>query len=297
LVIALVAAQAGATVTNDQCVDANSDGQALRLDGKFAEARQKFETCGDPSCPSIVHEDCTKRLKDLDAAQPTIVFDVKDAAGGNVAAVAVSIDDRPLTSRLDGTAVRVDPGDHRFTFTADDAPPVTRRLTIKEGEKDRHERIVLGPTGSTGVPLAPPQGSAESASASGPGMGTQKILGLTAGGVGVAGIVLGSVFGALTLSAASRQKSDCGSTCTSVASHESALSDHSSAVTEGAASTVGFIAGGALLVTGVVLFFTAGSPSSEKGSPAVASASPRGGWVVLPIAGPRGGGLSLRWEL
>ncbi|HEY3818280.1 MAG TPA: hypothetical protein VGL81_13970 [Polyangiaceae bacterium] len=115
-------------------------------------------------------------------------------------------------------------------------------------------------------------------------MGTQKILGLAAGGVGVAGLVVGGVFGMLTLSKKSQQQSDCGSAC-SPASHTQAVNDHSVGMTDATISTVGFIAAGALLVGGAVLFLTA-HPSSQ----------PITGWLVAPSAGPGGGGVWLRRE-
>jgi hypothetical protein len=116
-------------------------------------------------------------------------------------------------------------------------------------------------------------------------MGTQKILGLTAGGAGVAGIAVGSVFGLLAMSAWNQQKIDCaGSTPATCSDHASALNDHSTMNTDGAISTAGFIAGGALLVTGAVLFFTAHSD---------APTAPQTGWTVAPLVTRQAGGVAV----
>jgi hypothetical protein len=290
LIVTLVALPAGATVTKDQCVDANGDGQALRLEGKLAAARQKLETCGDPSCPAIVREDCVRRLRELDAVQPTIAFDVVDAAGSPVASVRVTLDGRPLEDRLVHSALRVDPGEHTFVFAADGALPVTRRLVIKEGEKDRHERVALAPVLGSPPPSTVPV-ALEPIAAPRPGLGTHKLLGLTAGGAGIVGIALGSLFGVLTVSAANRQRSDCASV-EACMSRASALSDHSSAQTDGAVSTVAFVAGGALLLGGAALFFMV--PARPAG---VTPERPVGAWRLEPVVGLFGAGLSLHGEL
>src|SRR5580658_2892107 len=87
LTIALIvffAFPARATMTKDQCVDANTEGQNLRLDGRFVLARERFGACSIPSCPVMIREDCTRRLRELDGAQPTIVFDVVGAVPSSV---------------------------------------------------------------------------------------------------------------------------------------------------------------------------------------------------------------------
>jgi hypothetical protein len=110
-------------------------------------------------------------------------------------------------------------------------------------------------------------------------MGTPRVLGLVAGGVGVAGIAVGSVFGLMSISQKNQQQSACGSTpsCTGT-DHAQAVSDHASAVTDGLVSTVGIVAGGALLVGGAVLFFAVPGPGDVQ---------------VTPSVGAGGGGLSL----
>jgi hypothetical protein len=301
----LGSAPARADITKDQCIDANGKGQQLRREGKLMAARQQLRLCTDSACPAMVRDDCTKRLDDLEKAQPTIAFEVKDASGADVTAVKVTVDGKPLAERLDGAALPVDIGEHVFRFEVAGQHPITRTLVLIEGEKGRRERIAIGgATASLPAPVLPtapsaapvpgahrPAGSAPVFSAiethsTGAGMGTQKVLGLAAAGLGVAGIAVGSVFGVMTLSQKSQQQSDCGSSasCTS-SGHAQAVNDHSTGMTDSTISTIGFIAGGALLVGGALLFFTAGHPSD---SPSAA------GMLVLPGVGPGGGGMLLR---
>jgi len=291
--LAFVSAPAIADMTKDQCIDANTQAQSLRRQGRLETARVQLQRCGDPACPVLLRDDCTRMTDELERAQPTILFDAKDGAGHDLVAVKVTVDGQPLADKLGGTALRVDPGVHAFTFTAEGQPSVTQTFVLKEGEKERRERIVIGPPpGATApVPAPVPAGAPLPGTAlpstppdsSGGGMGGRKILGLSVAGAGVAGIAVGSVFGLLTASAANQQKTDCASP-TSCAHVGQATSDHSTAQTDGAISTVAFIAGGALLVGGAVLFFTGGR-SSEPATSAL---------VVAPGAGPGGGGVLLR---
>jgi hypothetical protein len=291
VILALASAPAWADMTKDQCLDANGKGQELRREHKLSAAREQLRACANAACPAMLRDDCTKRLDELEKAQPAIVFDAKDASGHDLSAVTVTVDGRPLAERLDGTALQVDPGEHVFVFTAADQPPVTQTFVLKEGDTQRRERVVLGPAPVAAPtppaplegapPPTPPPGGEESAR----GMGTQKIVGLVAGGAGVVGIAVGSVFGAMMLSEASKQKTDCPSA--GCANYSQAASDHSTGATDRTISTIGFIAGGALLVGGGVLFFTA-RHSSEP--PAAART------LLVPSVGPGGGGMFLRGE-
>jgi hypothetical protein len=106
---------------------------------------------------------------------------------------------------------------------------------------------------STPAPGATPADDAD------PGR-SRRTLGLVVGGVGAAGLVAGSVFGALTFSQWSQVKQACGadlSGCPAGATPSGPAGARSNAVTFGTISDIGFIAGGVLLATGAVLYLTA----------------------------------------
>jgi hypothetical protein len=279
-----------ADVSKADCVKANASAQQLRIDGKLASARDKLTLCADMTCPAMVRDDCTQRLDELERVQPTLVFQVKDPSGSDVSAVRVTVDGQLVTERLVGKALRVDPGEHVFTFAVDGLPPVSRTFVVNEAEKDRRERIQLGgaPAAAGASPaLVPTPGTSGAPSDAGTGgIGTRRLLAFSAGGLGVAGVAVGTVFGILSTSAASRQSNDCAS-ATSCMNHARALSDHSTAATDGTISTALLIAGGALLAGGVTLFFTGRS----------ASEPPPTGLVVTPSAGPGTATVSLSWRL
>jgi hypothetical protein len=310
LAAALVTVPAHAMMSKDQCVDANTEGQNLRLDKRFAAARERLTACSDPACPTLIREDCSKRLRDLEHAQPTIVFDVD---GAEPVSVRVTVDGQPLTDRLEGSALRVDPGEHTFVFSAEGRDPSTLQLSIQEGQKDRHEPVTLkvaalpSPPPVVAVPfVAPPPMSSshlatteipsprvDSAPPSTLGWGSRRMVGLATGGVGVVGLAVGSVFGALTLLAVSRQNSDCpsGLSCPMRMGADSA---HSTAFTEGTVADVALIAGGTLLALGAALFFSTSPPPKTAVS---ASTQPTKRWGFRPSVRGTGGGLVWSGEL
>ncbi len=146
-VLALVGAAAPAAradATKSECIEANAKGQDARRDHRFATARTLLTQCSQPSCPAMVRDDCTKRLDELERSQPTIVFSVTDAAGRDLVNVKVSVDGTVLADKVDGTALNVDPGARMFTFEAPGHPPFDQTIVIREGEKERNERVILG---------------------------------------------------------------------------------------------------------------------------------------------------------
>ncbi len=116
---------------------------------KLGAARSRVRVCIAQSCPVPVREDCTGLLHEIDSLMPSLVFEAKDAKGGALRAVKVSVDGSPLAERLDGTALNVDPGEHTFRFEAEGAPHIEKKLVIRESEKDRHEIVVLETVAAT----------------------------------------------------------------------------------------------------------------------------------------------------
>jgi hypothetical protein len=272
----VLAAPDAHAITKDQCVDANTKAQSLRRDGQFAAAREQLSLCVDSRCPAIVRDDCTQRLDELDRAQPTIVFDAKTPTGDDIVMVHVAVDGIQLADVLDGRALRVDPGQHVFTFEVQGQVPTTYRFVLKEGEKDRRERITL--SDSVQAPAAGTTGAPAEASHAQP----QRIAGLVLGAVGLAGIGVGAVFGALTIHYWSNSQSEC-ETPTSCGDHVAAVSDHDRAETAGIISTIGFIGGGVLLATGVVTWLMSPTTTAESAPPASAR--------IVPAVGPGAAGV------
>jgi hypothetical protein len=264
--------------TKEACVAANESAQDLRQAGKLREAREKLLICVSDACPGPVREDCVQRLNDVNTAMPTIVFEVKDPNGNDVSAARVRMDGQPLVDRVTGGAVSIDPGEHHFAFAdANGSAHSEQTVVVREGDHDRHVRVVLAISGQPPVsaPAAglQPETPAETESGS-----TQRVIGLVAGGAGVAGLVVGGVFALVSKSTYDHALHDECSNNPNTCSPQGAQ-DGRTAHTQATVSTVGFIAGGALLAAGAVLYFT----------------SPRGTSVeVAPSVGTNGAGLAVR---
>jgi hypothetical protein len=276
--VVLVSARArAADPTTVDCLAANESATALRGKHELRAARAQLLVCAAATCPSDIRSECMRRVADLNAAIPTVVFDVKDAAGSDVSAVQVTMDGKPLVDRLEGTALSLDPGEHIFGFAASGQSVVEKRFIIREGEKDRRERIVLGgPAGVAPVNGAPPLAAVPGPSTQGippspatpgaetnHGLGTQKILGLVAMGVGVVGVGLGTVFGLQSMSKHDDAQKACPNTQCATQDGVALWSDARSA---GDLSTILFAVGGVGLAGGAVLWFTAKSESADAPS-------------------------------
>jgi hypothetical protein len=170
-----------------------------------------------------------------------------------------------------GTPIPIDPGDHAIEASA--PAKKTWSKTTKIGAAAEQAHVVVpslqdepGPSGASAsvastpatpvkAPAAPPPASSTPPPAESRSDGsTQRTLGLVIGGVGIAGVAVGSVFGILAMGSESSSKNLCPTdACTS----PTAVQDDANARTQATVSTVAMIAGGAVLVTGAVIFFTA----------------------------------------
>jgi hypothetical protein len=246
--VAVVAAAASPALAADKapsaetaaCIDAASKGQTLRDDHKLVEARNAFRRCARGSCPGAVQSDCATWLASVEGALPTVVVTVEDADGTAVPHAAVRVDGQPLPDGQLGEAMAMDPGPHTFHVEAPGAPAVERQVVVAEGKQNVAVSIVVGARPAH-------RGDAPAAGAEHAGSGW-KTAGWVIGGVGVAGLALGTTFGILAASDKGRANCDGGGFC-----EAGALDDSRSAAR---VADVGLIAGAALLAAGaaIVLF-------------------------------------------
>ncbi|MEZ4443870.1 MAG: hypothetical protein R3B72_32655 [Polyangiaceae bacterium] len=125
------------------CKRAYESAQELRMAGQLLEAQAQARVCMADACPAFVQSDCAQWHEELGAALPTVVFAFVDASGQDRVDVKVEMDGRALVARLDGSAVAIDPGPHRFRFVPSSGAPVDLSLTIAEGEKLRQIKVAL----------------------------------------------------------------------------------------------------------------------------------------------------------
>lgn len=237
--------------TTTECLAASEASIKAGNDHKLRAERQQLLVCAAASCPTEIRKECTRRVDEVNAAIPTLVFEAKGEAGDDLSEVKVTMDGEVLAERLDGSALSVDPGEHTFTFETTGQAPVEKKLVVREADKQRHEAVQFGTprTGGGDHPAATPSG----------GHSTQKVIAAVVAGVGVVGLGIGGTFGMLAISKKNDAEKICPADCVDQKGQQ-AWTDAKSA---GNISTIAFIAGGAALATGAVLWFTAGPSKTE----------------------------------
>jgi hypothetical protein len=198
--------------------------------------------------------------------------------GTSTPGIEVRRDGIPVSSAELGLAVPVDPGIHAISATAPGRKQWTANIDVPAG---RAEPLVVNvpeleaasetpPPPPTEQPPAPPPESSWS---------TMKYVGVGVAGVGVVGLVVGSVLGLGAKSALDDSKADghClpDNECDATGKSRRADAQHLAT-----GSTIAFIVGTAFVAGGAVLFFTA--PVSKKTGLAIAPAvSQREAGVVV----------------
>jgi hypothetical protein len=206
-----------------------------------------------------------------------------------VAGMEVRRNGELLGATLWGTSTPVDPGDYTieasapgkktWSSVASVAPSGAVTVTIPELEAG--DVPAGAPAAAVAAGSAPTPGSDGSLPSSTPdttprSSNKQRTIGLVVGGAGVVGLGLGAVFGLQSMS----KHSSYMSHCTNNVCDPAAVPLHDEAVKAGNLSTITFIAGGALVAVGGVLWLT--SPSS----------APTTGLRVSPLVGSSTGGLT-----
>jgi len=262
-----------AAPTKEECIAANDGAQDLRRAGKLHDSREKLVLCVSQSCPGPVRDDCNERLAEVDKAMPTIVVAATDHDGNDMSAVRVLEDARVLVNRLDGSAVAVDPGEHVLRFEAVGYVPVTRKIVLREAEKERHIAVTFAAASSS---AGPPRGSVPKETggdASGEDTTPSRWPAYVAFGVGGAGLVAGVAFVVAAVNQQSTLQRDCGG-LTEAQCHAYVPGEQSNLTADNVAMGISF--GVAALAAGLGTYLLLSAPSS--------SAQARPWWLAPRIA-------------
>jgi hypothetical protein len=241
--------------STSECLTASEDSLKDGNEHALRAERRHLLICSASSCPTEIRKECMRRVEEVNAALPALVFEAKKGDGTDLTDVKVTMDGEVLADHLDGTALEVDPGKHTFVFETPGEDSITKELVVNEGVKDRRESIVFGPV-PTGGAVTPGDG----AQATG-GMPAQRVVALVAGGVGVAGLAAGGVFGVMAM----QKKQEAEKVCPHDCPDQGGVDKWHTATTFGTVSTIAFAAGGALVAGAAVLWFTSPKRSAEVG--------------------------------
>jgi hypothetical protein len=190
------------------------------------------------------------RAAELERTTPTLLVRLR----ADSTEAAVKLDDAPVSPS--GAPIAVDPGEHVVTVELT-GRKWQERLTIAPGE---HRELELGAPAVDGTPAEPPAPTR-----------TVSPWTYVAGGVGVAGLIVGTTAGFLALS----EKSTIEDHCRDRRCDQEGLDAVSAGQRGAAVSTAGFVVAGVALVATVVLLVTAPSGRAPSKPTAQGAAPPR----------------------
>ena len=192
---------------------------------------------------------------ELQALRPQIPRLIIQVTGADASELTLSIDGQVAASGIIGKPRLVNPGPHRVEARL----AAAQQSAAVEMQVGQEQTVTLNfPPPAKKAPAAAPSAPGRPSSSAQPS--TQRGLGWVGVGAGTVGVALGSVMGGLALSkhAAIKDSGACSDT--------RCPADQQSQIERlnlfRSVSSVGFIAGGALAATGVVLLLTA--PSNEQ---------------------------------
>jgi hypothetical protein len=195
-----------------------------------------------------------------------------------------------------GVPLAVDPGEHVVTTQAPGGPVTEVTVTLGKAEK---QSVTLQVKDALGAPLNGPPDPGTALTKDAPQavdgqLSGRRVGAYVAGGVGIAGLILGGVAGGMALGKRAVIKQNCNIGGDAAACNDEGLSAASDATALGIVSTVGFGAGVVGLGVGVALWLT--EPARPK---RVAAAPGPVGWMSAGVlsASQEGAivGLRGRW--
>jgi hypothetical protein len=261
------------------CAAAYTAGQEHRNSSRFSAARETLSICAQPTCKDWMVAECVQWLEDVERRQPTVVLSAEGMQGELVDIVRVDLEDGTTLARdLDGRALALDPGKHTLTFVARDGTAVSVSKIIAEGQKatqvkaifEIKPRATAATTQGGAEPETQGQGVGRAASPKG---NPWRTGGFIAGGVGIAGLGVGAVFGLIALN-----KKSQGHCAAGVCDAGTANGIRTAAQI----SDVGWIAGSVLLAGGAaVVLFGPGKSAAKTGITVTPSVAANGGAMVI----------------
>jgi hypothetical protein len=271
-------------------------GRTYALLGRLIDAQEAFLSVAripvrpeETSRSAEARRESAKLAEETRGRIPSLIIKI---TGVPADTLAVTVDGAAVPTQALAAPRFVDPGNHVISARSTTGGAAETSLDLKEGESRTVElTITFKGTAPVAAQTAPagPDWNTPTAATPQPtgGMSTLRVLGLVSGGVGVAGLVVGGIFGAMAGSASSDQQSACPSV-SNCPNHAQAVSDHSTFQTDSAIEVAGFVAGGVLFAGGVAMFFSGGSNSTTE------AGAPRTGLTLSPGISPGGAGLTLR---
>ncbi|MBI5533467.1 MAG: hypothetical protein HY898_12175 [Deltaproteobacteria bacterium] len=215
--------------------------------------------------------------------------------------LGVKLDGVAISRAAWGSPLPVDPGDHRIEASGPGKQPWSTHVTVlPEGDKKTIEVPLLAPlaAGAVASSSAAPMGSAPQPidTASAPSRDGEpidasgrKLAGYVVGGVGVAGIAVGSFFGVRAFSKWSQRNDHCPDARCDAAAADYADQTKSAATV----ANIGFGLGLVGVGVGTWLVLTSNSSSPTAAAEKQATGPRKASATIQPVVGPAGAGISV----
>ncbi len=260
--------------------------------GRLVAARENFLkimreqlTATAPPAFKQAQADAKTDLETIEPRIGSLRISLVGADAASTGKITVKMDDQPVSAALIGVHRPVDPGKHTVSAFVVGRSPVSKEVSLNDGEKKEIELSVETPVSLVDEerkfdkpPTVPPPPPTK--------MSPLRIAGIAGMGVGAAGLVVGGVF--LGISATNQAEGDTRFDTCKVQPLGCGINDQKYiadrdqvAAKRQTFGIAGLVAGGVLAAGGVVLFILGGNKAPPK--PAAA--------FVLPYVAPNGGGI------
>ena len=242
------------------CVQSFENAQRQRKEGKLKASVESLIACSQPNCPAFISKECTSIYSEVQSSLPSITVRATDGQGQLLTEVDVFVDGELLTKKLDGRAVPIDPGVHEVRFETAGKAPISQKVLVAEGEKNKLVSVEYPapkpttPEPTAASPTAPiaPVATPQPVEKSGP-----PIAAYVVGGLGIAAVGAGVILRVVADGEYDDLKGSCSPNCTS--------DDTDPVDMKYNLSIASFAVGGAAIATSAVLFIL--HAGSEKSAP------------------------------
>jgi hypothetical protein len=233
-------------------------GTCLRQLGRNAEAAETYEQyMRDPDASAPRVAELERIVREIDSLVGTLHISVTQRGA------RIRVDGRDVSSAQMPLVLRVDPGEHTVSADKKGFSAVVETVTVGAREQ-RTLKLSLVRPGTTVVvrPTVDDKGS------------TQRTIAFAVGGVGIAGVAVGSVFGVLSKVKNDQAAEHC---LTDTRCDREGVALGETAQSHATVSTIAFAVGGVALATAITLLVSAPARNKAAAKPAAfVSALPSG---------------------
>jgi hypothetical protein len=275
--------------------------------GRLVEAHEIYRKIirdgVESDAPDAFKRALAEAKQEVKAVEPRLAWVSVNVVGANPNEVEVQLNNAVIPSAALGAQRPVDPGTLKVRATAEGYHPAEVDVRLAEGEHLPAIELAMKrlPRAATAVAVTNPAADNPVMTYDGgehTSFITQNTLGYATLGLGGAGLIVGSVSGILAFSAHEdlldycddRNTSHCLITDPLGTKHAAALQKKQDMEKYATIATVGFVAGGALAATGLILLITAPDDPekpehSSAGSPPSATLRPYVGFGTVGAVG------------